>query len=73
MGECSLKTARDYYPSSPLLFVLVQYMADAHGMLSLSPSLSCITNNGLTYVLLINTSADKLASHTSILVLRSAD
>lgn len=31
-------------------------------------SLSCITNNGLTYVPLINTSADKLASHTSILV-----
>lgn len=29
---------------------------------------SCITNNGLTYVPLINTSADKLASHTSILV-----
>lgn len=31
-------------------------------------SLGCITNNGLTYVPLINTSADKLASHTSILV-----
>lgn len=33
-----------------------------------APSIkSCITNNGLTYVPLINTSADKLASHTSIL------
>ena len=67
-----LKTARDYYPSSPLLFVLVQWAAAALGMLlslslSLSPQ-SCITNNGLTCVPLINTSANKLASHTSILV-----
>lgn len=56
LGEWSLKTARDYYPSSPLLFVLVQCVAAALGMFSLS--LGCITNNGLTYVPLINTSAD---------------
>jgi len=29
MGERSLKTPRDYYPSSPLLFVLVQCAAAA--------------------------------------------
>lgn len=34
MGEWSPKTARDYYPSSPLLFVLVQYTAAALAMLS---------------------------------------
>lgn len=34
MGEWSPKTARDYYPSSPLLFVLVQSTAPALGMLS---------------------------------------
>lgn len=34
MGEWSPKTARDYYPSSPLLFVLVQSTATALGMLS---------------------------------------
>lgn len=37
-------------------------------VLALSLPLGCITNDGLTCLPLINTSADKLASHTSILV-----
>lgn len=55
--------ARDYYLSSPLLFVPAWLKHAAHSF-----SLNCIPNNGLTYVPLINTSADKSASHTSILV-----
>lgn len=48
-----------------LTSALCSCMAEAQDKLF---SLGCIPNNGLTYVPLINTSADKLASHTSILV-----
>ena len=77
MGEMAPQDSKGLLPilTSALCSCTVRDCSTWHAPLSLSLSLSvslspqsCITNNGLTCVPLINTSADKLASHTSILV-----